>query len=187
MCTVALRTMYAQEHAAFAGCRLRTRPCMSTVTIPFSEWRMCPYPDVPASVRGLNRTRRRSSTQHGHGPRTSLERALRKFPPEKSGGQHAVYPEACNRQRNLTWRYPLICRRSPLLVRPTCDTCGTVHNMELALGLTSRLDISVTMSSSHQERMCKRFLGDNAAHYLPVNRPQSSNAVLYLRSQNQPE
>lgn len=36
MCTVALRTMYAQEHAALAGCRLRTRPCMSrqtTVTI----------------------------------------------------------------------------------------------------------------------------------------------------------
>lgn len=29
MCTVALRTMYAQEHAALAGCRLRTRPCMS--------------------------------------------------------------------------------------------------------------------------------------------------------------
>lgn len=36
MCTVALRTMYAQEHAALAGCRSRTRPCMSrqlTVTI----------------------------------------------------------------------------------------------------------------------------------------------------------
>lgn len=87
MCTVALRTMYAQEHAAFAGCRLRTRPCMSrqsTVAIQFSEGRMCPYPDVPASVRGLDRTRRRSSAEHGHGPRTSLERALRKYPPRKN-------------------------------------------------------------------------------------------------------
>lgn len=75
-----------------------------------------------------------------------------------------------------------------MLVRPPCGTCGTVHNMELALGLTSRLDIGVTMPPCHQERTCKiTVLGDNAAHYLPVNRPQSSNMVLCLHSQKQSE
>lgn len=56
-----------------------------------------------------------------------------------------MYPDACNRQRELTWRYPLMCRRSPLLAWPPCGTCGAVHNMELALGLTSRLGVGVTM------------------------------------------
>lgn len=55
-----------------------------------------------------------------------------------------MYPEVCNRQRELTWRYPLMCRGPPLLVRRPCGACGTVHNMVLALGLASRLDISVT-------------------------------------------
>lgn len=95
-----------------------------------------------------------------------------------------MYPEVCNRQRELTWRYPLMCRGPPLLVRRPCGACGTVHNMVLALGLASRLDIGVTMSPCHQERTCKRIvLGNNAAHYLPVNRPRSSNAVPRLRSQ----
>lgn len=79
MCTVALRTMYAQEHAALADCRLRTRPCMSRQS-QFNEGRMCPYPDVPALCEDLARARRRSSTEQGHWARTSLERALRKYP-----------------------------------------------------------------------------------------------------------
>lgn len=39
-----------------------------------------------------------------------------------------------------------------MLVRPPCGTCATVHNMELALGLASRLVIGVTMSPTMSPR-----------------------------------
>ncbi|KAI7783868.1 hypothetical protein LA080_011130 [Diaporthe eres] len=101
---------------------------------------------------------------NGAGPQGAhkLRAGTGKIPPEESGGHHAVYPE------------------SGLQAVPVVRCI----NMELALGLTSRLDIGVTMPPCHQERTCKRnVLGDNAAHYLPVNRQQSSNAVLCLHSQ----
>lgn len=63
---------------------------------------MCPYPDVPASVRGSRPSpplELNGAGPQGHRARTSLERALRKIPPEESGGHHAVYPEVCNRQK----------------------------------------------------------------------------------------
>lgn len=60
---------------------------------------MCPYPDVPASVRGSSPS---PPQQHnGAGPQGAheLRAGTGKIPPVKSGGHHAVYPEACNRQK----------------------------------------------------------------------------------------
>lgn len=106
MCTVALRTMYAQEHAAFAELQSENtvRACRGSRRSQFSEGRMCPYPDVPASVRGskpnppqeLRRARARAMAR-----RTGLGRALGKYLPtsRQSGRHHAVYPEVCNPQK----------------------------------------------------------------------------------------
>lgn len=60
---------------------------------------MCPYPDVPASVRGSRPSP--PLELNGAGPQGAhkLRAGTGKIPPEESGGHHAVYPEVCNRQK----------------------------------------------------------------------------------------
>lgn len=126
-----------------------------------------PTRTFPPLCEDLARARRSSTTEQDHKGAHELRAGTEKIPPVKSGGHHAVYPEACNRQRGAHVALPTDVQKNlPLLVRRPCGTCGTVHNMELALGLTSRLDIGVTMSPCHQERTCKKtILGNIAAHF----------------------
>lgn len=77
MCTVAPRTMYAQEqeHAALAGCRLRTRPCMSKAVDGHNSLRggCAPSRTFPPLCEDLNRAHRPRWTEQGHGARTGRQ------------------------------------------------------------------------------------------------------------------
>lgn len=79
---------------------------------------MCPYPDVPASVRGSRPSPPLeldgAGLEQGHRARTSLERALRKYPQRNQADITLCIPRSATAKRELTWRYPLMCRRSPL-------------------------------------------------------------------------
>lgn len=82
MCTVALRTMYCT--GARRSCRLQienTSVHVEAVDGHNSVRGGCaPTRTFPPLCEDLARARRRSSTEQGHRARTSLERALRKYP-----------------------------------------------------------------------------------------------------------
>lgn len=174
-----------------AADREHVRACRGSRQSQLTEGRMCPLP-LPGRSRLLyedpNRTRRNSSVEQGQWAAHKLRAGSGKIPPGHQADITLCIPRSATARGELTWRYPLMCRRPALLVRPPGGgTCGTVHSMNLALGLASRLDIRVTipLTMLPGKNVGKNRPGNHhVSDYLPANRPpSSSHAVLGLRSQ----